>query len=144
MMTGDASINRDAPIICCTAEILANMALRDGATRADYVVMDEFHYYADRERGMAWQVPLLALDATTFLLMSATLGDMRAITEGLQATTGREVAVVRGRAAAGAARLRVPRDAAARDDRRAGQERARADLPGQLHPARAPPSRPRT
>ena len=32
MMTGDASINRDAPIICCTAEILANMALRDGAT----------------------------------------------------------------------------------------------------------------
>ena len=84
MMTGDASINRDAPIICCTAEILANMALRDGAARAAYVVMDEFHYYADRERGMAWQVPLLALDATTFLLMSATLGDLRVITEGLQ------------------------------------------------------------
>jgi len=97
MMTGDASINRDAPIICCTAEILANMALRDGATRAAYVVMDEFHYYADRERGMAWQVPLLALDTTTFLLMSATLGDLRVITEGLQTTTGREVAVVRGR-----------------------------------------------
>ena len=97
MLTGDASINRDAPIICCTAEILANMALRDGAPRAAYVVMDEFHYYADRERGMAWQVPLLALDATTFLLMSATLGDLRVITEGLQATTGREVAVVRGR-----------------------------------------------
>src|SRR6266540_5021263 len=70
MLTGDASINRDAPIICCTAEILANMALRDAAARAAYVVMDEFHYYADRERGMAWQVPLLALDATTFLLMS--------------------------------------------------------------------------
>ena len=62
MMTGDASINRDAPIVCCTAEILANMALRDGAIRAPaYVVMDEFHYYADRERGMAWQVPLLTL-----------------------------------------------------------------------------------
>jgi superfamily II RNA helicase len=97
MMTGDATINRNAPIICCTAEILANMALRDSATRAAYVIMDEFHYYADRERGMAWQVPLLALDATTFLLMSATLGDMRVITESLQATTGREVAVVRGR-----------------------------------------------
>src|SRR6187551_3052559 len=97
MLTGDASINRDAPIVCCTAEILANMALRDGAIRAAYVVMDEFHYYADRERGMAWQVPLLALDATTFLLMSATLGDMRVITEGLRATTGREVAVVRWR-----------------------------------------------
>ena len=97
MMTGDASINRDAPIVCCTAEILANMALRDGAIPAAYVVMDEFHYYADRERGMAWQVPLLALDATVFMLMSATLGDMRVITEGLRATTGREVAVVRGR-----------------------------------------------
>jgi superfamily II RNA helicase len=97
MLTGDASINRDAPIVCCTAEILANMALRDGAVRAAYVVMDEFHYYADRERGMAWQVPLLALDATVFLLMSATLGDMRVITDGLRATTGREVAVVRGR-----------------------------------------------
>jgi superfamily II RNA helicase len=97
MMTGDASINRDAPIVCCTAEILANMTLRDGTTRAAYVVMDEFHYYADRERGMAWQVPLLALDTTTFLLMSATLGDLRVITDGLRATTGREVAVVRGR-----------------------------------------------
>ena len=97
MLTGDASINRDAPIICCTAEILANMALRDAAARAAYVVMDEFHYYADRERGMAWQVPLLALDATTFLLMSATLGDLRVITDGLRATTGREVAIVRGR-----------------------------------------------
>jgi superfamily II RNA helicase len=97
MLTGDASINRDAPIVCCTAEILANMALRDGAPRAAYVVMDEFHYYADRERGMAWQVPLLALDATVFLLMSATLGDLRVITEGLRATSGREVAIVRGR-----------------------------------------------
>ena len=97
MLTGDASINRDAPIVCCTAEILANMALRDAAARAAYVVMDEFHYYADRERGMAWQVPLLALDRTTFLLMSATLGDLRVITDGLRATTGREVAVVRAR-----------------------------------------------
>ena len=97
MLTGDASINRDAPIICCTAEILANMALRDGAGRADYVVMDEFHYYADRERGMAWQIPLLCLPQTTFLLMSATLGDVHVITDGLTALTKREVAVVRGR-----------------------------------------------
>src|SRR6478672_10151737 len=93
MLTGDASINRDAPIICCTAEILANMALRDGATRADYVIMDEFHYYADRERGMAWQVPLLVLGKTTFLLMSATLGELGAITEGIEALSGREVAI---------------------------------------------------
>ena len=97
MLTGDATINRQAPIVCCTAEILANMALRDAATQADYVVMDEFHYYADRERGMAWQLPLLCLPQTTFLLMSATLGDLRVITEGLAAFTGRQVAIVRGR-----------------------------------------------
>ena len=96
MLTGDASINRNAPIVCCTAEILANMALRDAAG-ADYVVMDEFHYYADRERGAAWQVPLLCLPNTTFLLMSATLGDVTNIAEGLTDLTKREVAVVRGR-----------------------------------------------
>jgi len=88
MLTGDASVNPDAPVICCTAEILANMALRDGAS-ADYVVMDEFHYYADRERGVAWQVPLLCLPNTTFLLMSATLGDVTNIAEGLTEKTGR-------------------------------------------------------
>lgn len=76
LSTGDATVNRDAPILCCTAEILANIALREGP-RAPVrdVVMDEFHYYADRERGVAWQVPLLTLPHTRFLLMSATLGD---------------------------------------------------------------------
>jgi superfamily II RNA helicase len=96
MLTGDATINRNAPIVCCTAEILANMALRDAAT-ADYVVMDEFHYYGDRERGMAWQVPLLCMPRTTFLLMSATLGDVTTVADGLTSLTGQEVAVVRGR-----------------------------------------------
>src|SRR5512145_122946 len=74
LSTGDASVNRDAPILCCTAEVLANIALRQGA-EADiqHVVMDEFHYYADRERGVAWQAPLLTMPQTRFLLMSATL-----------------------------------------------------------------------
>lgn len=76
LSTGDASVNRDAPILCCTAEILANIALREGAAaNVQDVVMDEFHYYADRERGGAWQIPLLTLPQTRFLLMSATLGD---------------------------------------------------------------------
>lgn len=76
LSTGDASVNRDAPILCCTAEILANIALREGAN-ADFeeVILDEFHYYSDRERGVAWQVPLLTLSKSRFLLMSATLGD---------------------------------------------------------------------
>ncbi len=95
MTTGDASINPDASVVCCTAEVLSNMALRRGeALDVPYVVMDEFHYYADKERGVAWQVPLLVLPRTQFLLMSATLGDTRAIAERLQRDTGREVAHV--------------------------------------------------
>jgi len=95
MMTGDAAINRDAPVLCCTAEILASMALREAHPRADAVVMDEFHYYGDRERGLAWQVPLLLLEDTTYLLMSATLGDVSVVKEGIRELTGREVADVR-------------------------------------------------
>jgi superfamily II RNA helicase len=89
MMTGDATVNRDAPVICCTAEILSNMALREGE-RADVdgVVMDEFHYYADRDRGVAWQIPLLALPQARFLLMSATLGDTTLFEEAVAELTG--------------------------------------------------------
>jgi superfamily II RNA helicase len=96
MMTGDASVNPGAPIICCTAEILANIALRDGE-RADVgqVVMDEFHYYADPDRGWAWQVPLIELTGAQFLLMSATLGDVSRFERDLTRRTGRPTAVVR-------------------------------------------------
>jgi superfamily II RNA helicase len=96
MMTGDAAVNADAPIICCTAEVLANIALRDGAD-ADIgvVVMDEFHFYAEPERGWAWQVPLLELPQAQFLLMSATLGDVTRFEQDLTRRTGRPTAVVR-------------------------------------------------
>jgi superfamily II RNA helicase len=95
MMTGDATVNRRAPLICCTAEILSNMALRDPFARIDDVVMDEFHYYGDKDRGMAWQIPLIALKQTTFLLMSATLGDMTTIAKNLEDETGQEVAFIK-------------------------------------------------
>ncbi|MFD0924065.1 DEAD/DEAH box helicase [Saccharopolyspora rosea] len=95
MMTGDSSVNADAPIICCTAEILANIALRDGADAdVDQVVMDEFHFYAEPERGWAWQVPLLELPRVQFVLMSATLGDVTFFRDDLTRRTGRETAVV--------------------------------------------------
>ncbi|MEI6781066.1 MAG: DUF3516 domain-containing protein [Verrucomicrobiota bacterium] len=95
LSTGDASVNRDAPILCCTAEILANIALREGA-QADVqeVIMDEFHYYADRERGVAWQVPLLTMPQSRFLLMSATLGDTTFFEEELTRLTGRTTVTV--------------------------------------------------
>ena len=95
MLTGDASINPGAAIVCCTAEVLAQMSLSgSGQTPAHYVVMDEFHYYADRDRGMAWQIPLLTLSETRFLLMSATLGDTSAIRDHLESFTGIPVSLV--------------------------------------------------
>jgi superfamily II RNA helicase len=95
MMTGDASVNDGAPIICCTAEILANIALRDGAgADVGQVVMDEFHFYADPDRGWAWQVPLIELPKAQFVLMSATLGDVARFTDDLTRRTGRPTAVV--------------------------------------------------
>lgn len=118
MMTGDQAVNAEAPIIACTAEILANIALRTGGTAVPgdaghgrhaaapddpavpgedtvgLVVMDEFHFYADPQRGWAWQVPLLELPRTQFLLMSATLGDTTFFAEDLRRRTGREVATV--------------------------------------------------
>ena len=95
LSTGDASVNRNAPILCCTAEILANIALREGAAASVRdVVMDEFHYYADRERGVAWQVPLLTLPQSRFLLMSATLGDTAFFETELTRLTGRPTATV--------------------------------------------------
>jgi superfamily II RNA helicase len=110
LMTGDSAVNPTAPIVCCTAEILANIALRTGGLPPDHpddpavpgpdeigvVVMDEFHYYADPQRGWAWQIPLLELTRTQFLLMSATLGDVSFFVDDLQRRTGRPVAAVTG------------------------------------------------
>lgn len=95
MLTGDASINRDAPIICCTAEILANLAISEGKNAdVDYVIMDEFHYYSDTDRGVAWQVPLLCLPQVNFLLMSATIGNCEFIKTSLKEFTKKEVAEI--------------------------------------------------
>ena len=91
MLTGDASVNAGAPIICCTQEVLANLALRHGsAAPVDTAVVDEFHYYSDRDRGWAWQVPLLELTNTQFLLMSATVGPAEFFLEDLEQRTGRQ------------------------------------------------------
>lgn len=95
MITGDTHINTGAPVICCTAEILANQALREGEdTDVGLVAMDEFHYFADPDRGWAWQVPLLTLPHTQFMLMSATLGDMAQVADALRTQTGAEVDLV--------------------------------------------------
>src|SRR3954467_8838214 len=95
MLTGDASVNPDAPIICCTAEVLANIALREGPDAdVGLVVMDEFHFYGDPDRGWAGQVPLIELPKAQFLLMSATVGDTDALREDLTRRPGRPTALV--------------------------------------------------
>ena len=97
LMTGDATVNRDAPIICATAEVLANIALAEGPRAdVDVCILDEFHYYSDRDRGVAWQVPLLALPNARFLLMSATFGDPEPFAHHLTALNGKRTAIVRG------------------------------------------------
>ena len=96
MITGDATVNPQAPVICCTAEILANQALREGAAaQIDEVIMDEFHYYSDVERGVAWQVPLLTLSRARFLLMSATLGDTSFFENTISELTGTATVLVK-------------------------------------------------
>jgi len=95
MLTGDSAVNAEAPIVCCTAEILANIALRDGpAADVGQIVMDEFHFYAEPDRGWAWQVPLLELTGAQFILMSATLGDVARFEKDLTRRTGRPTTVV--------------------------------------------------
>lgn len=97
MMTGDATVNGSAPIICATAEIVANIALRSGPSAPiDQVVMDEFHYYSDPQRGWAWQVPLIQLPHTQFVLMSATLGDTTFLRKDLAKHTGRDTELIAG------------------------------------------------
>ena len=97
MMTGDGSVNASAPVICCTAEVLEKMALREGAdTPFAAVIMDEFHYYGDRDRGMAWQVPLLTMPRAQFLLMSATLGPTHHLEQRIEEQTSRPVRTIKG------------------------------------------------
>ncbi len=96
MITGDATVNAQAPVICCTAEILSNLALREGSSaKVDDVIMDEFHYYSDHERGVAWQVPLLTMPQARFLLMSATLGDTSFFEKTITELTGTPTVLVK-------------------------------------------------
>ena len=125
------------PVICCTAEILANQALREGpASKVACVVMDEFHFYADPDRGWAWQVPLLTLPNAQFLLMSATLGDVTDIAERRsRSAPGAPVDLVTDAPAPRAAVLRLHlRDPGshrrAGPARRRGADVHRAFLPG--------------
>ena len=122
MLTGDASVNPEAPVICCTAEVLANIALREGSTAdVGLVVMDEFHFYAEPDRGWAWQVPLLELPQAQFVLMSATLGDVSDLAADLTPPQRPRDLGDRRRGAAGAADVQLGPHPARRDAGGAGR-----------------------
>ena len=143
MITGDSAVNADAPIICCTAEILAGIALREGIDAdAGIVVMDEFHYYGDPQRGWAWQVPLLELNRAQFVLMSATLGDVRFFADDLTTRTGRPTAVMTGVQRPVPAALLVHPGAADGNPAGPAGDQPRAGLHRALHPGRRPGARP--
>ena len=134
MLTGDAAVNPDAPIICCTAEVLANIALREGRSAdVGLVVMDEFHYYSEPDRGWAWQVPILELPQAQFLLMSATLGDVSRFVDDLTAPHRPRDRAGRRRRAPGPADVHVGDDPPRRDGRGAGQHAPGAGVRRPLH-----------
>ena len=135
MITGDSGVNQDAPIICCTAEILANIALREGAA-ADLgsVIMDEFHFYSDPQRGWAWQVPLLELPQAQFLLMSATLGDVSRFEDGHHRPDRPPDDDRQFRGTPHPAALLLRADPGPRDPRGAARHEAGARLRGALQP----------
>ena len=97
LVTGNRRVNPDAPLLVVVAEILFNRLLHPedfDFENVSSVVMDEFHFYGDPDRGWAWQVPLLELPRAQFLLMSATLGDVTFLREDLSRRTGRPTAWV--------------------------------------------------
>lgn len=93
LMTGDITINRDAPIIVMTTEVLRNLIYaRDPFAGAlGYVILDEVHYLADEERGPVWEEILLELDTHTRVVsLSATVAnaeEFHAWLESIRGTT---------------------------------------------------------
>src|SRR4029078_5044824 len=73
-----------------------SIALRDGKdAHVGQVVMDEFHFYAEADRGWAWQIPILELPQAQFILMSATLRDVSMFEKDLTRRPTRPTSVVR-------------------------------------------------
>ena len=78
LLTGDNTVNADAPIVVMTTEVLRNMLYVGSTTLADlgYVVMDEVHYLGDRMRGAVWEEVIIHLPASVRLVsLSATVSN---------------------------------------------------------------------
>ncbi len=78
LLTGDNTINGEAPVVVMTTEVLRNMLYAESSTLhgLGYVVMDEVHYLADRFRGAVWEEVIIHLPETaTVVALSATVSN---------------------------------------------------------------------
>ncbi len=94
LLTGDNSINGEAPIVVMTTEVLRNMlyARSSALNNLSFVVMDEVHYLADRSRGAVWEEVIIHLpDSVAIIALSATVSNAEEF--------GRWLATIRGETA---------------------------------------------
>jgi ATP-dependent RNA helicase HelY len=97
LLTGDNSINGDAPVVVMTTEVLRNMLYTGSTTLRDlgYVVMDEVHYLADRFRGAVWEEVIIHLPASvTLVSLSATVSNAEEFADWLVTVRGETRVVV--------------------------------------------------
>jgi len=97
LLTGDNSVNGDAPVVVMTTEVLRNMLYAGSATldRLGYVVMDEVHYLADRARGVVWEEVIIHLpDAVRMVALSATVSNVEEFGAWLREVRGNTDLVV--------------------------------------------------
>ncbi len=97
LLTGDNTINGEAPIVVMTTEVLRNMLYAGSATLAGlgYVVMDEVHYLADRFRGGVWEEVIIHLpDSVRLVSLSATVSNTEEFAEWLVTVRGETRVVV--------------------------------------------------
>lgn len=91
LLTGDTSINGEAPIVVMTTEVLRNMLYSGSSSLHDlgYVVMDEVHYLADRFRGAVWEEVIIHLPpSVTVAALSATVSNAEEFGAWLAAVRG--------------------------------------------------------
>ena len=100
LLTGDNTINGEAPIVVMTTEVLRNM-LYAGSRTLDtlgYVVMDEVHYLADRTRGAVWEEVIIHLaESVSVIALSATVSNAEEFGDWLTAVRGDTVTIVEER-----------------------------------------------
>ena len=97
LLTGDTSINSEAPIVIMTTEVLRNMIYSASKTLTDlrFVVMDEVHYLADRFRGAVWEEILIHLpESIQVAALSATVSNAEEFGDWLQTVRGEMKVIV--------------------------------------------------